>query len=561
MGRPSKKKGGKTVVLTSSSSNDNLAEVLEALDDRAKTQKSKKERAAKLVKKTRKNDREVSRVNKLEGTGSRLPESADCVSGRPAQRERKDGADSDASSTDFEVCGEECFIKDEITSDSECDGSDDVDNEGKESLEEEERKVDAKKEFSDKKTLEENGSEVHEEIPLVKVEDTPMVVIKREVYDIVEGHPETDLVTEIKVEVNAVEESYQEDEHNDGDNEMGESEQETCDDNSDIVSVITMASSDEVQTGSLRSLERTPVLGSRNAESQNPEDAKEDGQLRKSAKRMRISEGERTILPELRRPTDTSREGVYYKEMDREKNNMTRKNVEKESYKNQRKGHADLKSGGVLTRSKRQTEEIKNQYEIVKRVENLKLGDAKREQKESGLFGEECLIVKRIPSKKFETCKSKLYDLVQGRRDGWSCQMHGGFGVAGRIIEKYSKMAQDERCVISPGTQKPIGTEKYLRMMTTPEAMGLLRVWSLGLGQLMRECHEISMGIQGLNSVFGPRQTSGAMCAQINEIISAMGTDLGSGGYLEDQSAYFIASLFNIGTIGAAENSVVFGET
>ena len=172
----------------------------------------------------------------------------------------------------------------------------------------------------------------------------------------------------------------------------------------------------------------------------------------------------------------------------------------------------------------------------------------------------ECLIVKRIPSKKFETCKSKLYDLVQGRREGWSCQMHGGFGVAGRIIEKYSKMAQDERCVISPGTQKPIGTEKYLRMMTTPEAMGLLRVWSLGLGQLMRECHEISMGIQGLNSVFGPRQTSGAMCAQINEIISAMGTDLGSGGYLEDQSAYFIASLFSIGTIGAAENSIVFGE-
>ena len=141
---------------------------------------------------------------------------------------------------------------------------------------------------------------------------------------------------------------------------------------------------------------------------------------------MRISEGERTILPELRRPIDTNREGLYYKQMDREKNNVNRKNVEKESYKTQRKGHADLKSGGVLTRSKRQTEEIKNQYEIVRKVENLKLGDAKREQRESGLFGEECLIVKRIPSKKFESCKSRLYDLVQGRRDGWSCRGAGG---------------------------------------------------------------------------------------------------------------------------------------
>ena len=155
--------------------------------------------------------------------------------------------------------------------------------------------------------------------------------------------------------------------------------------------------------------------------------------------------------------------------------------------------------------------------------------------------------------------KANIYDTIHGKRNEWYSPPVGGFGSICKVLENYSRQAQEDRCVFSPNEQRILGVDGYLKLMCSPDVMGLFRAWAIGLARLTEEIPEIGQEIGTLNSIFHPRQASGAVCVQLYEVMSAMGGDLGRERPWEDQSAYFISSLFNIGLLAAIEQRALFG--
>ena len=554
MGKVNKKKVERVVSVEFP--NPEVTQILDVRDKEIRSQRNA-EKARRVLKKTSdKRQREVARRGKSEERYSRSPKTADHEREDPAEPVGAD-LEHDTENSDFEVSTDssQCSPKSEMVSVEKFRGVDEFDQDViDEILEDYERGKIAENEESRAKTQKENVPEGEEVVPRISIGQGNMIEIKKELYEIITGHSEVDLVSDIKEEPVEIAEGF---EIIEGGNDAEHNGEEANEEESDNVSC---APSDGVE-----SMIEIEVEVDRNSSTQGNREHEEEDEKRGISLKKRKSQFKEEASKEhreLRRPNVSDGDPLSLNLLTRVEpigREKRHDDAEKGNFKYSRIDNAREKPEGAVTRSKNKADNVIARHEAMRKTEETRLNEGKRDYRKPRMPGGDSIIMKKIDSRRTQMSKAYIYDIIHGKRNEWYSPPVGGFGSICKVLENYSRQAQEDHCVFSPNEQKILGVEGYLKLMCSPDVMGLFRAWAIGLARLTEEIPEVGLSIGALNSIFHPRQTSGAVCVQLYEVMNAMGGDLGRERPWEDQSAYFISSLFNVGLLAAIEQRALFG--